>query len=248
MRYIIKINPAYEKYRDIIEKIIKKGKPENAEIIYEGRNLLYRIDLGASKGIVKDFRKPHLINSYAYTTVRKSKAARSYENALKMLELGFDTPLPIAYGEVRKGLQLQESYYISAELTDAREMRHWEEFDNADTLVPAFAKEILRLHKAGVWHKDFSPGNILYSGNETTGYKFHYVDLNRMKFGVHDREKLMSMFRSINLNPTETERLGRLYGKISGKDPEQMGKEALRQLDNYFAERKRKAAFKQIFK
>ena len=91
MRYIIKINPAYEKYRDIIEKIIKKGKPENAEIIYEGRNLLYRIDLGASKGIVKDFRKPHLINSYAYTTVRKSKAARSYENALKMLELGFDT-------------------------------------------------------------------------------------------------------------------------------------------------------------
>ena len=125
-------------------------------------------------------------------------------------------------------------------------MRHWEDHPCAATLVPAFASEIWRLHQAGVWHKDFSPGNILYTISPDGRYEFHYVDLNRMKFGVHDPKRLMSMFRSINLNPAETARLGRLYAAASGKDAAAMGKEALRRLEGYFAERRRKALFKRL--
>ena len=78
--------------------------------------------------------------------------------------------------------------------------------------------QIVKLHQAGVWHKDFSPGNILYTGNAVDGYHFSYIDLNRMSFGISDRKKLMSMFRSINLNRAETERLGRYYALASGQD------------------------------
>lgn len=246
MEYIIKINPAYEKYRPAIEEIIRKGRPERSTVIYKGRNILYKTDLGGVTAVIKEFKKPNAVNAYAYTTVRKSKARRSFENASKMASLGFLTPGPIAYGEERDGLRLGRSCYISLELTGATEMRHWEDHPCAATLVPAFASEIWRLHQAGVWHKDFSPGNILYTISPDGRYEFHYVDLNRMKFGVHDPKRLMSMFRSINLNPAETARLGRLYAAASGKDAAAMEKEALRRLEGYFAERRRKALFKRL--
>lgn len=260
MSYIIKINPKYEAFRDQIESLIKIGRPASMEIIYEGRNTLYRFkalpDSVRYKNkseepmpesipmVVKEFKKPNPINAYAYTTVRTSKARRSYENGLKMLSLGFETPEPIAYCEERRGLKLLESCYVSRELTGATEMRHWEDHPDSTPLVKAFAEEIKRLHEAGVWHKDFSPGNVLYTGNQQTGYKFHYVDLNRMKFDEHRHGKLMSMFRSINLNPEETKRLARYYAEATGQQPEAVEREALTYLEGYFRERSRKATFK----
>lgn len=244
MKYIIKIAPEYDAYREKIEKIVKGGMPEDAEVIYRGRNILYRTMLGDEPVIVKEFRKPNIVNAYAYTTVRTSKAVRSYENSARMRELGFSAPRPIAYGETRSGIKLKESCYICAEIEGATEMRNWEENPDCENLVRALAREMVRLHEAGVWHKDFSPGNVLYTGNAREGYKFHYVDLNRMKFGVHDTKKLYRMFRSMNLNPDETRRLGRLYGEEAGLDPKAMEAEALRQLEGYFAERRRKEKFR----
>lgn len=222
------------------------GLPEGAEYIYQGRNNLFRAKVGDKNVIVKDFKKPNIINRYVYTTLRKSKAARSYLNALKMQELGFKTPEPIAYCEVRHGLELAYSFYISEELAGATEMRDWQSNPDCDTLLPAFAGEIKRLHDAGVWHKDFSPGNILYVRDEKGDYSFYYVDLNRMKFGVHDRERQMRMFRAINLDRSETERLGRLYGQVAGLDPEETGRKAVEELEGYFTEQAKKKKAKSI--
>lgn len=246
-RNIITINPRYEQFRPQIEAIVRGGMPDGAEVIYRGRNTLYAISLGDTRAVVKQFRRPNAVNAFVYTTLRKSKARRSYENAMRMLGLGFLSPEPIAWGETRSGLRLESSCYICAALEGATEMRHWEEFDFADTLLPAFAAEIWRLHQAGVWHKDFSPGNILFTGNAGEGYRFHYVDLNRMKFGVHDRSRLMSMFRSINLDRGETSRLARLYAAASGQDADKVESEALLQLEGYFKERERKRRFKKLF-
>lgn len=308
MIYIVKVNPKYAGIREWVEKVVSEGMPTDGEVIYRGRNVLYRADAGQGlevhceanrKGyrkvgetvdgmtgretgdgmtdgkvgetgegmtdgeaekaarrlmvVVKEFKKPNLVNAYVYTTVRTSKAERSYRNAMKMSELGFLTPEPVAYGEVRNGIKLVSSCYICRELTGASEMRNWEDFPNAGTLIPAFAREIYRLHQAGVWHKDFSPGNILYKETaaekkETSEgkYNFYYVDLNRMKFGVHDRKRQMSMFRSINLNPAETRKLAGYYAEVAGLEKAATEKEALEQLAGYFAERGRKARFKKL--
>lgn len=242
------ISERFKKHKPVIDDIALHGMPEGAEVIYEGRNILYRIRFGEETVIVKDFRRPNAVNSFIYTTLRKSKAARSYENAMMMRRLGFDSPEPVAYAEVKEGIRLRRSIYVCKELSGATEMRHWEDFSNASTLVPAFAREMLRLHNAGVWHKDFSPGNVLYTGDDSSGYTFHYVDLNRMKFGVKKRGKLMRMFRAINLNPVETRRLAHLYAEAAGEDPDKLESEALGQLNGYFAERKRKRFFKNLFK
>ena len=246
LRYIVRINPDYERLRPLIEGIARGEVPPDAVNIYEGRNTLYTTRLGDVQAVVKVFKRPNFINSYVYTTLRSSKGKRSFLNALELKRLGFLTPDPIACIEVRRGLKLVGCQYVCRELSGASEMRHWENFPDADTLLPAFAREMLRLHQAGVWNKDFSPGNILYKGDSASGYEFYYVDLNRMEFGVHDSKKLMRMFRAINLNSGETARLGRLYAEAAGTDPEDMEKEALRQLDGYFATQRRKNFFKRL--
>lgn len=249
MKVIVKIHPDYARLEPFIREMVfgEESRPQGARVIYAGRNLLYRADIGGVPVVVKEFRKPNLINSFVYTTLRESKARRSFENALTMLRLGFLTPQPIAYAEVREGLRLMKSIYVCAELTDAHEMRHWEDFDNADTLLPAFSKEIWRLHSMGVLHKDFSPGNILYTGDAESGYRFYYVDLNRMKFGVRKDARLMSMFRAINLSERETARLARLYAKYAGKEEERTVREAEAALAGYLRKRARKRRLKKLF-
>ena len=100
--------------------------PDGAEVIYRGRNTLYRLRMGDSAVIVKEFGRPNAVNAFVYTTLRRSKARRSYENAERMRGLGFESPEPIAWGETREGLKLTGSCYICAELKGATEMRHWE--------------------------------------------------------------------------------------------------------------------------
>ena len=55
------------------------------------------------------FNLPGCINSYVYTTLRKSKAERSYLNSKKLQQLGFRTPAIIAYAEVRRGHKWNET-------------------------------------------------------------------------------------------------------------------------------------------
>ena len=45
----------------------------------------------------------------------------------------------------------------------------------------AFARYTVALHQAGILHLDYSPGNILIHHNETEGYSFSLVDVNRMQ-------------------------------------------------------------------
>jgi hypothetical protein len=105
-----------------------------------------------------------------------------------------------------------------------------------------------RLHKAGVWHKDFSGGNILYTFDAEKGYTFYYVDLNRMQFGVKSRRKLMSMFRDMNHSEAETQRIARYYAQETGQDPETVVREALEAHNECKRTRQRKQRLKRLFK
>lgn len=232
----------------LAREIVANGIPADADPVYRNRrNRIYKIDFKNRSYNIKAFKIPGLINSIVYTTFRRSKARRSYENARRLSELGLDTPKPYAYIEVRNGLRLHESYYICEHII-ADDMREWEHKPDSGHLVMALAKEMARLHKAGVLHKDFSPGNILYTGNSEKGYRFYYVDLNRMRFGVKSKKAFMGNFRSINLDEKETARLGRHYGEASGLDPEKTAGEAVRQLRRYLCRKKLHRTIKQSFK
>ncbi len=182
------INPGYKHLRSFVEQI-SEIFPQGKEIIYKGRNEIKVFELDGLKIAVKSFKKPHFINRIAYTFFRKSKAKRSYEHALKLVEKGIPTPAPVAYVENKKNLLISDSYFISIYKEYPGMMREFRycPLKGKEDLVSAFARFTAFVHDQDVLHLDYSPGNILYEEN-TGEYDFCLVDINRMKFGKVDME------------------------------------------------------------
>ena len=93
--------------------------------------------------------------------IRKNKARRAYEHALRLRGMGFDTPEPVAWSEYRKDGLIADTYFVSrrSELTPLPQtMRR---FPAPDTLpvLEAFARFTVRLHEQGICHEDFNQTN-----------------------------------------------------------------------------------------
>ncbi len=246
MKTIIKVNPSYPQMAGLAEYLATDGIPPKSEIIYKGRNRIYTFVYEGIETNIKAFRTPGAVKSVIYGAM-ESKAKRSYDNSLRLLRMGFNVPEPLAYVEIHDGPRLKESYYVCRQL-HARDVRCWENIPGNESLVRAVALELSELHKAGVWHKDFSPGNVLYTGNDREGYRLYLIDVNRMQFGVKSRRSLMDNFRAINIIPEETERLARYYAGYMGLDPDRTAKEALRVLRRFLRKKDVLHALKRIVK
>lgn len=165
---------------------------EGGRLIYEGRNQLKVFVVENVSVNVKAFRQPNWVNRFVYTFLRRSKARRSYENALRLLDLGFTVPQPLGYVERYTCGLLDNAYFISLQwpfTTDFRPFRTMDEQDVRPWLnrLEAFGAYVGRLHEAGVLHKDLSIGNVLMVEDKPD--IFCLVDLNRMRFGLVDQIK-----------------------------------------------------------
>lgn len=67
---------------------------ERCRILYDGRNTLWQSNDG--RFCVKFYREPARIKGFIYRWLRMPKARRAWENAHRLIRLGFDTPLPKA--------------------------------------------------------------------------------------------------------------------------------------------------------
>ncbi|MCK9373396.1 MAG: hypothetical protein M0P91_09370 [Sulfuricurvum sp.] len=81
--------------------------------IHKARNELKIIEIEGIKTVVKSFKVPHLLNRIVYTFFRKSKAYKSYHNALRLKKLTISTPEPIALIEFYESGLLKESFFIA---------------------------------------------------------------------------------------------------------------------------------------
>lgn len=195
----IVINPTYEALRAWIE-ILPETFEQQGEVIYEERNQIRLMSAGVYALCVKRYKKPALLNRIAYSFLRKPKAERAYKNALELVQRGFATPEPIAYILCGKGM-IEESYLVTLQSRFEHTFYDFRDGKIAgkEDLIHAFARYAASLHNAGILHKDFSPGNILY-GLEDGQWQFELVDINRMRFG--------------SVSPKEgCENLCRLWGK-----------------------------------
>ncbi|MBD5249318.1 MAG: hypothetical protein HDS58_04390 [Barnesiella sp.] len=243
---MLKIFP--EQRPTIIDDIALHGVPSSAVSIYKGRNEVFALSTDRGKEInIKAFHVPRFPNSYIYTTLRKSKACRSYLNALKLIELGFHTPQPIAYVEELKAGALHHSYYIS-EQVPFRNIRNWKTIPDCATLIEDLGMEMHRLMTAGILNRDFSPGNILYEQLPDGHFRFYYVDLNRMEFNVRSHSRLMRMFRAITLDKDELRELAEAYARAASLPVKLTVDEAMRQHNNYLEEKRQLNKLKSIFK
>lgn len=178
----IVINKDYKTYKNYLIKLPDIFHKEG-EIIYQDRNTIKAFDMDQIRINVKSFKTPHLLNQFVYTLLRDSKAKRSYLYAKELIDRGINTPMPVAYIELRSALKLKRSYYVSEQTEFDDEMRVLQRgtLEEHRDLIVAFAQYTAFLHSRNVLHLDYSPGNILFK-KEKDDYDFFLVDLNRMKF------------------------------------------------------------------
>lgn len=187
--------------------------------IHKARNELKIIELAGVKTVVKSFKIPHLINRIVYTFFRRSKAYKSYHNALRLQELAISTPQPIALIEFFSSGLLADSYFISEWFDYDFTIRTplLEPLEDRETIFTAFAAYTYDLHQKGVWHLDYSPGNILIKRTDR-GYQFSIVDINRMTFRTITPLEGCENFNKLWAFDDELEIMAREYARLSGLD------------------------------
>jgi tRNA A-37 threonylcarbamoyl transferase component Bud32 len=182
MKFVV--HPEYNHLSDWIKKIPLIFSTQG-KVLYKARNELKVFDSDFGTIVVKSFRIPHIVNRFAYSFLRFSKAKRSYTYSLEIRKRGFETPHPIAYIELFKLGLLSESYYAST-YTDYHLMRSFKYLKEELTedeidILKAFARFTVGLHEKGIYHTDYSNGNILYK-KEGENIFFVLIDVNRMQF------------------------------------------------------------------
>lgn len=183
MSHKLILNPKFKNFEKNLLGIKNIFKDSN-QSIHKARNELKIIELNGIKCVVKSFKVPHIINKTAYTFFRDSKAKKSYLNAMKLMDLNVNTPEPIGIIEFFNFGLLSESYFISIyEPYDftIREVFH-HKVSEVEKILKEFTKFTYELHKKGIWHVDYSLGNILITKNDDESFKFSLVDINRMQF------------------------------------------------------------------
>jgi RIO-like serine/threonine protein kinase len=236
MKIKVHINPKYEEALSDYVRSIPTLNEQLGEVIYKARNTVFRNTVNGYDLVIKSFKVPMMFNRIAYTFFRHSKARRSYDNALRLCDMCILTPTPIACVEEYEYGLLKHSYYVCL-YVEGEEMRFWETKPNSDKLLLEFADFMLLLRAEGVWHKDFSPGNILYDKD----YNFYLVDINRMQFNVHSKRKFLMNFRSLHTDREQIARLARIYStEHMDENPQKWVDAATRVCDSFWKHHNRK--------
>lgn len=167
------------------------------ESLHWGRNYLYRVELATTSGpvaaVVKQFRSDRWrdrLNAHR----KGSKAYRNWTMARAAAAAGVPTPEPLLFVEsTRPG---GASYFVSAHLEGYSEARYLLRAARAEVAEERFPLVDLqrflidvgqlarRLHDAGIRHRDFSVGNVLFRprGDAERRCDLALIDLNRARF------------------------------------------------------------------
>lgn len=177
-----RINPKYKSLEKAILDIPRRFD-EEGEVIENNRNVIKILEVEGRRFNVKSFKKPNIVNQFAYAYLRKGKAMRSFEYANMLLERGVDTPEPVAYIVYRNIWGVTRSFYISRQEEydyTFRDLRIERPAD-LEFILREFTKFTYHFHSQSIYFIDHSPGNTLIR-REDEGVKFMLVDLNRIKF------------------------------------------------------------------
>ena len=181
MSYKYEINKYFKQLQEGLLNV-KELFTHSDNSIHKARNELKTATIKDVGCVIKSFKVPNLLNQFIYAYIRDSKAKKSYHYALKIQDF---TPKPVGYIEFYHSALLKESYFISEEFKydfTIREPLLDKSFPHRDEIFKAFSRFTLELHQQNIFHKDYSPGNILIKKSEDGTYIFKIVDINRMSF------------------------------------------------------------------
>lgn len=233
MRY--ELNHDYMHLKDFILDVDGEFN-RAASSIHKARNEIKCIGYKGSRYIVKSFKVPNLFRRSIYTFIKPSKAKKSYLNSKTIKNFA---PLAIAYVELLKSNMIDKSFFISEEFKydfTIREPLLDREFSDKKTIFKEFAIFTCKLHSCGIYHLDYSPGNILIK-KEASGYRFQIVDINRVKFFNINLKNRLKNFSKLWADDEDLSYIVKEYAKAIGEDEQECIKTAL-----HFSNRHKKIA------
>ena len=166
------------------------------QTLHWGRNYLYVVDWPAPTGplaaVVKQFRQDSWRARWRRRR-RGSPARRSLAAARAVLAAGLKTPLPIAV--VESSAPRGPAWYVCRAQPHDFELRYFLRARNAgsdreafpevdgERLLGALGRLARRLHEAGIWHRDWTSGNVLVTWRGGEEPELALLDLNRARLG-----------------------------------------------------------------
>jgi len=236
IRYVL--NKKFENIKEFLLNI-KSYLQANQNTIHKARNEIKVINHQNIDLVVKSFKIPNILNRVIYTFICSTKAKKSYEYSLK---IGDFTPKPIGYIEFYENFLLKNSYFISEKFDydfTIREVLLEENFPKKEQIFKAFALFTYSLHEKGIYHLDYSPGNILIK-KQNDEFIFKIVDINRMKFVSLGINLRMKNFSKLWIKDEDLTIIAKEYAKISNEDEKELILKALA----FSKQHKRKINFK----
>lgn len=174
---------------------------QKTKILLEGRNLVAVVSLPRADGtmadiVIKEFRSIGV--NRLKNVFLPGKAFKSWQGACALVERDIETPPPVAYLEKRKGLRLEQSFFLAERIKGFQEIRFlFRQLPSLELrqLLAALSQYLSFCHKQGILHHDLSDGNILVGKDERGEFRFYLVDTNRIK--VKHRIGLLEKVKSL---------------------------------------------------
>ncbi len=192
-------------------------------IIQDNRNIIKKVETSFGTFVVKNFKGMYFFNKLGYSLFRKSKAERAYLYSALLNENNIITPPHVAWLDCYTWGLLTKSYFVSEYFPykTLKEVLN-SEIDGSykSSLYHHLAAFTIKLHSAGIYHKDYSLGNILIIPTDK-GFDFALVDLNRVLFSrkISFRKGLRN-FTTLGISPEDMNMLISEYAKLSGQSPD----------------------------
>lgn len=201
------------------------GFDEGGRVIYTGHNII-KVFGPAPDINIKRYRIPRWYNRIIYSLLRKPKGERAFRNAQRLQQADINTPQPLAFIMERKRGLIGKSFLVTRQEYGYQDCYMLGNDPIMDPAKRQLVKEIAalgaKMHTAGILHKDFSPGNILWHQHPATGkVEFCLVDINRMRFGKVSLKQGAENFARMWGQPEMFKLLAREYARLRGGDPVQ---------------------------
>jgi hypothetical protein len=198
----------------------------------EGKTLAGFLDIAGADSV---FIKRVEIRSWSrgiYARIRGSRAARSLAGAAMLATRGFAHPEPLAAMDSLRFGAIRASYILSRALPRADTLSRFalgpNEIKGRDVrrrkrISDTVAKEVRRLHDAGLYTHDLQETNIMVEDDDVGGFNVYFIDLEDFRQAgtvSWDRRilNLVHLDRSIGRFLCRAARLDFLYAYL-GKRP-----------------------------
>lgn len=242
----ITVSNDFRRYHDFIRSLPKTFDCSGT-LLYRERNTVKSFVTDGTTLVVKRYKRPNIVQRVAYTFFKKSKAERAYIFARMLRDRGISTPREAAYIEMRDGIMMSDSYFVSESCTlpALSTLLRRPDFDRS--VAGSLAEFLVRLHERGVLHGDLNLTNILYDMQPDGRCTFTLIDTNRSKFRQPSHSDCIeNLTRLTHDEALMTFVIGR-YAAIRGWDSNSTVSEVARCLHRFERRRELKRKLKAVF-